>query len=64
MSQATEPERLRLEIGGMTCASCAARIERKLNKRTRGLPTLTLVGTIITRSRRPISGDGLLSRPR
>ena len=26
------PERVRLEIGGMTCASCASRIERKLNK--------------------------------
>ena len=25
-------ERVRLEVGGMTCASCAARIERKLNK--------------------------------
>src|SRR5712691_5559857 len=28
----TAPERVRLEIGGMTCASCAARVERKLNK--------------------------------
>jgi P-type Cu+ transporter len=26
------PERVRLEIGGMTCTSCASRIERKLNK--------------------------------
>ena len=26
------PERVRLELEGMTCASCAARIERKLNK--------------------------------
>jgi Cu+-exporting ATPase len=31
MSTAT-PERVRLEIEGMTCAACAARIERKLNK--------------------------------
>ena len=29
---ATAAERVRLEIGGMTCASCATRIERKLNK--------------------------------
>ena len=29
---APERERLRLELDGMTCASCAARIERKLNK--------------------------------
>ena len=29
---ATLEERVRFEIGGMTCASCAARIERKLNK--------------------------------
>src|SRR5919197_683893 len=29
---ATETQTLRLEIGGMTCASCASRIERKLNK--------------------------------
>src|SRR5437588_9526917 len=26
------PERVELAIGGMTCASCAARIEKKLNK--------------------------------
>jgi Cu+-exporting ATPase len=29
---AVAPERIRLEIGGMTCASCAARVERKLNR--------------------------------
>jgi Cu+-exporting ATPase len=32
MSLTAAPERVRLQIGGMTCASCAARIERKLNK--------------------------------
>lgn len=26
------PERVELEIGGMTCASCAARVQKKLNK--------------------------------
>jgi Cu+-exporting ATPase len=26
------PDRIELEIGGMTCASCAARVEKKLNK--------------------------------
>ncbi len=29
---ATPPERIELALEGMTCASCAARIERKLNK--------------------------------
>ena len=29
---AVDPERVRLEIGGMTCASCAARVESTLNK--------------------------------
>jgi Cu+-exporting ATPase len=32
MSTTAAPERVRLEIEGMTCASCAARIEKKLNK--------------------------------
>jgi Cu+-exporting ATPase len=30
--QAQAPQRIELAIGGMTCASCAARIERRLNK--------------------------------
>jgi Cu+-exporting ATPase len=29
---AVEPKEIRLELEGMTCASCAARIEKKLNK--------------------------------
>jgi P-type Cu+ transporter len=32
MSTTASRERVRLEIEGMTCASCAARIEKKLNK--------------------------------
>jgi Cu+-exporting ATPase len=32
MTVATEEKTLRLELEGMTCASCAARIEKKLNK--------------------------------
>jgi Cu+-exporting ATPase len=32
MNQTAASESVRLEIGGMTCASCATRIERKLNR--------------------------------
>src|ERR687886_593862 len=32
MTETASSDRVRLEIGGMTCASCAARIERELNK--------------------------------
>jgi Cu+-exporting ATPase len=32
MTTSTEPREVELSIGGMTCASCANRIERKLNK--------------------------------
>src|SRR5215210_6460401 len=32
MAETATPERVRLEIGGMTCASCAARVQRRLNK--------------------------------
>lgn len=32
MSATTEPVDVQLDIGGMTCASCAARIEKKLNR--------------------------------
>ena len=32
MSTTAAPERVQLDIGGMTCAACAARIERKLNR--------------------------------
>ena len=32
MARTPRPDRVRLEIEGMTCASCAARIEKKLNK--------------------------------
>ena len=32
MSATAAPERVELDIGGMTCAACAARIERKLNR--------------------------------
>ena len=32
MTETATAERIRLEIGGMTCASCAARVERRLNK--------------------------------
>jgi Cu+-exporting ATPase len=32
MPETAAPERVRLELEGMTCASCAARIEKKLNK--------------------------------
>ena len=32
MSAVETPERVRLDLEGMTCASCAARIEKKLNR--------------------------------
>ena len=32
MTTAAAPEEVTLDLRGMTCASCAARIERKLNK--------------------------------
>ncbi|MGI8810502.1 MAG: heavy metal translocating P-type ATPase [Acidimicrobiales bacterium] len=32
MSAVTGPTRVELQIGGMTCASCAARIEKRLNR--------------------------------
>ena len=32
----TADARIELQIGGMTCASCAARIEKKLNRTRRG----------------------------
>lgn len=31
-AQSAEPARVELAIGGMTCSSCAARVERKLNR--------------------------------
>ncbi|GAA1822863.1 heavy metal translocating P-type ATPase [Nesterenkonia flava] len=31
-SRERTPERIELQIGGMTCAACAARVEKKLNK--------------------------------
>ena len=32
MSANAAPERVDLDIGGMTCAACASRVERKLNR--------------------------------
>src|SRR5699024_7027472 len=31
-SDAADLQRIELSVGGMTCASCAARVEKKLNK--------------------------------
>ena len=51
--QAVEQQAVELSIGGMTCASCAARIEKKLNK---------LDGVTATRQLRHREGRGQLPR--
>ena len=67
---AAAPERVRLDVEGMTCASCAARIEKKLitRRRRRGEPVnyATEEATVVydpaasgsTRPRRPCQAAG------
>src|SRR6476660_9003777 len=55
-----ETETLRLDVEGMTCASCAARIERKLNKLDGVEATVNFATEQATvRSDHPIAPDAL-----
>ncbi|HSE54697.1 MAG TPA: cation transporter, partial [Nocardioidaceae bacterium] len=54
MTTAT-PQTVELTIGGMTCASCAARVERKLNK----LDGVTATVNYATEKARVTAADGL-----
>jgi Cu+-exporting ATPase len=61
MTTATEPREVRLELEGMTCASCVSRIERKLNK-LEGVDASVNFATeqATVRYERPVSVDELV----